>query len=482
MNRELTDAVTAVAGARAGSAMAGISTLLSNSWIDSKDELLEVYSNRDSGDAWKQLLNDAKDLDPPVPAALFERLVHYFGGAVSASSANIPPSATKAADPPPAQPPKIKLHPPAAKVPWPVSSSEQLGNDRSGQLRFRMETHYHVYQFHHGMTKDARNKIVDKRWRLSKFLKDAKHKVIMRGGIETDLKKLSGELCDYDGGGGGAKPFGLESRLESALNRARAQIVDVNAHIEVLKHELERYKASRPYQQLTFSTPAGSSSSLIGWDEYKNGAKVSVNYGKRGNGVDTVYIGILSRQREGATEHEENLQGMLRKLRGWQTEHFPEDDDDALLIITGGTDGTGGGGDASGGVEPADPFASSEVVVDEDDDAPLFEDDDDFDSKGSYEFDDDDAAGDDSRDDGANDGADNGVAAAPADDGAVAAVAAVPAKRSASDDAGAAPQPPAKRAALAEQMASKQAEITALREGLARKQAEAAVRSNNGGM
>ena len=62
MNRELTDAVTAVAGARAGSAMAGISTLLSNSWIDSKDELLEVYSNRDSGDAWKQLLNDAKDL------------------------------------------------------------------------------------------------------------------------------------------------------------------------------------------------------------------------------------------------------------------------------------------------------------------------------------------------------------------------------------------------------------------------------------
>ena len=42
MNRELTDAVTAVAGARAGSAMAGISTLLSNSWIDSKDELLEV--------------------------------------------------------------------------------------------------------------------------------------------------------------------------------------------------------------------------------------------------------------------------------------------------------------------------------------------------------------------------------------------------------------------------------------------------------
>ena len=32
------------------------------------------------------------------------------------------------------------------------------------------------------------------------------------------------------------------------------------------------------------------------------------------------------------------------------------------------------------------------------------------------------------------------------------------------------------------QMASKQAEITALSEGLARKQAEAAVRSNNSGM
>ena len=254
-----------------------------------------MYSNRDSGDAWKQLLNDGKELDLPVPAALFERLVRYFGGAVSASSGNIPPSATKAADPPPAQPPKIKLHPPGIKMPWPVSSSEQLGHDRSGQLHFRMETHYHVYQFHRGMTKDARNKIVDKRCRLAKFLKEAKNKVIMRGGIETDLKKLSGELCDYDGGGGGAQSFQLKSRLESALNRARAQIADVNAHIEVLD------------QQLTFSTPASSSSSLIGWDEYKNGAKVDVKYGKRGNGVGTVHIAILPRQREGATQHEENL-------------------------------------------------------------------------------------------------------------------------------------------------------------------------------
>ena len=169
---------------------------------------------------------------------------------------------------------------------WPVSTSEALGSDRSGQLHFRMEAHYPVYQYHYGMTKNARNKIADKRWRLHKSIKEATHKVKMRGGTEDEIKKLSGGIHDYDGGGGGAKYDALKSRLENLINRTDAQMSSVTAHIAVLDSDIPQYTRSRAYQQLKFACPGASG--LSAWDAYETGVDVDVEYGRRGNGVDTV--------------------------------------------------------------------------------------------------------------------------------------------------------------------------------------------------
>ena len=251
---------------------------------------------------------------------------------------------------------------------WQVPTIGQLQVDQSGEKNFRLWSSYHVYQFHHGCTKSKRAQIVDKRWRLHKYQQVQTYDFgVKRNGVKGDVDFLAREFATFDvsDGGCGAAPAKLiQGRVTNALDRALATKVSIETHILTLESELKLYSSVRDFQQLNFrrSAPGDSDGTESGWAAYlASKPAVYVEFGLKGRAVDTKYLEILGRQREGAEELHSQVASAIRELRAWKAKYWPEvEDDDPDVELAGHEAAVGAYAYADG-----DPFASTKVAIDE---------------------------------------------------------------------------------------------------------------------